>query len=810
MKNLRVILLKKSTTLGLQKLDPPPLVADPVNCWIAQGRFDAIWSCKPPTEQGNVFWRMHKCNEVLADHSTPECYYHPLYLLSEEDDSDFWRNAKWFLAIVRIHFSQSVPKKEQYKDLSEKLRGKFEQKGCRFQPYKTAELSDMVLGIQSDSIQVLLTEILNLRRFPEIGRVYTYLGVYHKLLKDNSMCPEEDDKISFCSMRFAVHAPEKVYTALYFIKDILGEEATYAVIGVDDIAMNWKQLSVKRLIALYRFWYQTATPEQQNVFSAFSSITTRMGVTLDWGNELSASGRTENLKTVCDKLVKLLQEIRENVRIFTGDLDELGVHEENSWLFPLYELTIALSRLSQTSVLDEFAYLMLPAAAAFLRHIRVRLRHPNEFKELKWEDCALFVESWNYLMEHIMRTEGQLTQLPQVRPILYDIPLTILEYMLAFLERCIDVLRCDAESSTDFLIVPKQCGEIVSMELFRARKTDSIPGLVLISIPLHKVYRTGEVQLALCHEVSHFVGETYRLRDKRIRYYAEAVGTLMEEAVFQTHSEVFREACMEWIWERLSDANERFMRDMEVYLKGVLEKIFSMDGSEHMNTYFSDLIYYLLCKVKEKPNAGHFTLPSNYVLLCMACEDAFTRIEQIGYLFTETIADIFMMLILDLPPKHYAQLILRDLWSGGDPQCERAADRIYICLTAIGKEIPNCSEIVTFAEEDIKTVTVDEILTALSRGNAVFGKEFEGTDSFFCNISSGCIKSILAYAQECARVLKEDLEGPKKESAEQLQKMFRNMRSLDINYTMLQEDIAEYRKRVLNCLLENFTADFRT
>lgn len=799
MKNLRVILLKKSTVMGLQNLEQPPLQPDPENCWIAQGRFDAIWSCKPPVEQGNVFWRMHKCNEAIVKKNTTECYYHPVYLLSNEDDSDFWEDIRCFLAIVRIHFSESVPGGNVHEILSEKLRSEFGEKNYRFQSYWTAELSDMVLGVQSDSIKDLLDKILSLRTYSEIGRVYTYLGVCNKFLKSRDVQFKQDDQIPLCSMRFAVHAPEKAHTAINFIKEILGDTTTCAVIGVDDIIMNWTQLPVEKLIALYRFWYRTATQEQRNVFSAFSSITTRMGVTLNWGENLKPSKRTEELQKACDKLVRLLCETRDTILEVTGEPDHLGVYGENSWLFPLCELTTALSRLSQTSVLDEFVYLMLSAVMTFLCHIRVRLQAVDEFKALKREDCTFFVDSWNYLMEHIMRTEGQLTQFPQMRPVLYDIPLTILEYMLSFLEKCAKILRCELEMPINFLIVPKQCAEIEAQEMFRPREGDSIPGLVLISIPLHKMYRTGETQLVLCHEVSHFVGKKYRQREERIHYYAESVGNLMDDAIFQTHSEAFRKACVEWLGEELSKAKLVYMKDIERRLKEELERIFALDKFNSMQSYLSDLIYNLLCKVNTEPNASPFTLPSDSVVLWMAYEDALIRLENVGYLYKETIADVFMMLLLDLSPEHYIQLVLSDLWSNGKCQYELAADRIYICLTAIEKEIPRCSAMIVFPDRDSEDLRrVDKVLTVLLKKSAIFGGKFAKDDDIRCNISSACIEPILAYASECAQLLRRDLGKERSEDAQELRAMFRNMCSSDVSYSMLQENIAIYRTCILN------------
>lgn len=802
---VRTILLKKIVSIKANNLDFPPAELKPERCWIAQGRFDFIWACERQKCNGNVFRYIKTYNEILSWNSCPDAYYHPIYLLSDLDDSEFWNAEMWFMAIARVHFSTSNPQYAQHNKVTQWIQEFFKDCDCKIQVYTTVELSDLILAVKSNSITSLLYRVLNLRKNADIGRVYTYCGIDCKLLFSPNQIPEI--KIPFCSMRFAVHNAKNVSNAIKLIEDKMGERTFYAVIGVDDIIVNWEPIYVDRLAALYWFLYQEATDDELKLFESFSSITTRLGTTPSFEDLNENSNRPERLTFACDKLVEIVKQIRNQI---SQKEAYLGIYSINAWLNALSELTVILSRLSRTSVLDEFAYLMLPAVEAFLLNVQASLYSKDhyEFMDLCLEHCRLFVDSWALLMEHVMRIEGQLTQLPQLRPPLHNISLTMLEYMLAFSNQCVIALQGieDTKVSQDirFLIIPRFCDEIEAVELFRARVSNNIdlPGLVLISIPPHMMYSSGEVQLALCHEISHFVGEKYRFRDFRISRYADAVGSLLEASVFQTNAQEFEAACVKWaqiLLQPSQGASLRYMKELESKVLLTLGNVFCLENGPEE---YSNLIRKLLLLVAEQPIEHNFNIPTDFSLLCIAFNQAFAQqLEIITNLFREILADIFMLLLLEPSPEVYLQSIAADLHSSQGGAYEPAANRIYICLSALDKPIPKCTNIMSSDGAELQKL--DIVIQCLKDKSAHYGAKFHADFDIMCGIPPACTEAILKYARKCAEGLDSALQTSSAKA--ELLRMFQKTHSSHTDIGEMQKYICTHRMLYFEGITNTFT-----
>ena len=851
--NLRVVLLSKLAKLHPDCWTAPRLESDipqgqlPLfeqdtkDFWFSQGHFDVLWTYKPKRQANyGAFRNMHIFNGLISNISNAECYYYPLFLLTEEDDSAFWTAKKNFLAVVRIHFAESAPPAELHCALSEKLRIKFEQSGCLFRSYYTVELSDMVLAIQSDMIQNLLEAVMKLREFPEIGRVYTYCGIHKRLLEISEQLlemPNENgtvsdaDRIPLCAMRFAVHEPQKVANALAQIRDYLGQEDAYAVVGVDDIIINWRNLPVKRMIKLYSSWYKSPQTAQNMVFSAFSSITTRMGTPWDWEIK-GPTKRDRQLSDACDKIAKQIGKIRNEIHHWESNGIPMGIDQEHSWMLPLSELSIALARLSKTSVLDEFAYLMLPAAKSFLENILDLLSSPDGieiFFQLNLENCRLFVESWAHLLECVMRVEGQLTQLPQMRPRLYDIPLILLEHLLAFAGKCAEILRgLDNGTNTreiQFLFVPRLCENIESAELFRAqiKNNRKLPGLVLVSIPVCKMYDIGELQMILCHEISHFVGEDCRLRKERIEYYAKAVGRLIEARIFQTHSAEFTEVCESWCQNLLKEfksynhSNVPYIKAMQQKVEECLRRKFDpwghqsdaspLEALEAAQVAFFDWTRELLLAAYVN-GAQCVPIQFDYACVRMAANELFSLLEAISSLFREIYADICMLLLLEIDPDQYAQMRIIDLNSSNGANLleadllEMVSYQIFISLTAIGFDVRNLEFIYSINYDDYPYSNLRKKI--LSIREIIFTGSFDERTSYQYCIPPECAEAILEYAKQCAAKLRTSLEKKGcRDNVAKLRGMFENSRKADMDYKELQKYILAYRESCLQIFKED-------
>ncbi len=768
--NVYMVLLGKFASLhseSFEKCALPNLPAPIAGPWVAMGHFDAMYAYQLEREDKNPFQVIGETNRRIASCSESDSYFHPLYLLSEQDDSRFWEQEASCFATARIHFSTNTSVNDTYNRLMDQLMTNAPTSDCICRCYRTIELSDMILAVKSNCFQDLLLLVLSLRKYADIGKVYTYCGISYAALQDLTWSPEERDRIALFSMRFSVSHFDCVKGHLNMLQAKLGDEPLYSVVGVDDIAVTWKDLPLKNAVKLYRTWF-SGEAGSVDLGSAFSEVITRVGISLDKikSNDVESSQNGERLPEICQRLLVVSGRLQK----LADDLDSVRY----GWIAPLSELTRSLVRMSKTSVLDEFVYLMFPGVYSFLHNIDTYLERLHDRDIVA---CRSFVENWAHLMEHIMRIEGQLAHAPDMRPILYDIPVAMLEYTLAFLDRVVEVLQLEdnPQTKTCFLLVPHLCGRIEAQELFPAG-ANCLPRLVLVTIPLSSLYNPQEVQWALCHEASHYVGEKHRMRGERRKKYVQAATALMVAQIFEDPYPAF----IEFIQDQLMEATERLEKfDMRLMQSTVEEWLYNLCSDK---VKFDEFVRELLLKNSHLPrlNVEKIHLDQETVVRFS------WLLNDLSILFRETYADICMLYLLSIDSTEYIQSLLSDLTAGNRPDEERRyeqfAIRIYVCLTAAGRVIPY---------EDIRQrdprlhEEIDKIRAGLDNGNEDLKRLFPLTS----------IRFLQLYVKKCYNSLSQHPTGSRQLT--DIRSMFANVASPDMVYTEFITIIDDYRKKIL-------------
>lgn len=632
--------------------------------WIAMGHFDAMHTYEVSVEEG-LFQAIERNNKVIFDHQKNGRYYHPLYLISTEGDKlgSIWQNP--FMAVARIHFSENVDSEKTYEDLSRKLKEKANASKYECQIFRTVELSDMIMAVSARNLCGVLKFTLAIREYHSIGKVYTHVGVNYNAVK-KGIAPEENDKIDLFSMRFSVLNFEEINDCVNAVKNELGEENCYSVAGVDDIMLNWKDLETSRLAKLYRKWFVDKLEPMEN--RSFAEVTTRVGTYQMENTEKAEEGQAvvnsrELLMARCKSLLELSQIAQRK-------------YSELSWVAPLSVLSNTLMRISGNPVLDEFVYIMYEGIDAFLQNmVKKNIQEAEPYQE--------FVENGIHLMEHVIRVEGQLSHNPEVRPVVYDIPVAMLEYTLAFLKQVSGFLQGadgDEKAENCFLLVPRLCERIMAQELFQA-EPGKLPGLVLVTIPVGLLYNAKEIQMALCHEASHFVGERCRDREERRKKYVQSVACLMARVMFQ-YEESYVEVIQHALLEKTENMQAPRMRDMQ---RQVLEWVSELWTDGTAMSRFAD----------EVRRSGNEEVDLEKKLRGAFNEENLAKFEDllgdIGNLFREVYADLCMLHILEISSKTYVGSMIEELNKNReeDRRYEAIAIRVYAALAGTGKEIPS-------------------------------------------------------------------------------------------------------------------------
>lgn len=554
--------------------------------------------------------------------------------------------------------------------------------------------------------------------------------------------------------------------------------------GVDDIIVNSNNVPVKNIMKLFYDWF-IRNFKTGNLFSyseeVFYDVTTRVGVNFE-----EIDGIEERTATNAQILCHICERVKnkdENVQKKIGT----EKYKKYRWLHAFSELTKTMERMSKTVIMDELVYLILPSVNALWEILENHIKDKGNiaFSEDEVSNIQNYVENLENLMEHILRFEGQLTQNPETRPILYDMPVTMLEYTLALLSECNKIL-CDAKETQaiSYLIVPRFCQRIEAQEIFYA--TNDSPGLVIISIPLHMMYDSRTIQATLCHEVAHFVVTPHRKLDERVKYFATATAILIAKVVFNTYNRDFINKIRDDLQNIFTKENSKHISQMQDKVIQWLKKL--VYNYENYSNFISEFLLNVkdLKDLKISANLDDFKYRFNHDFLQLF-------IKEMRNFFREIFADICMFILRETNPEAYIDDLVKDINKGStlsdDSPYEQFAIRIYVCLDACGKEIPECPK-----DASAEKIMLYQYLSNIKK-NIKETKEPKNAI-----IPMGVIKQLIKYSKECYNSLTLSLD--ESEDSAKCLRDFKKKNGDNVTYEHLEEIIDNYRKFILDTMGE--------
>ena len=769
------ILLEKKTQFKTIENEKLPLVR---NVWASMGHFDAIYEYALP--RGALFPSIRENNRRLAAWNTAEHYYRPLYLLSETDDSAFWEHKSPFLGVVRVHFASNTNVLNQYSALEEWLQTQAVPADMSFRLYRTIELSDAILAVRSDRLNPVLDLSLALRRSGVVGKTYTYCGIHMEALRDDIRHFDRNDKIRFCSMRFDVADFTCAESELREITLIMGQPVIKPTLitGVDDVVIQWKNLSVGRLASLYRRWFIL----KGNQFNVFHAVITRLGtkdgdIPFDDYARPETSSR-EKLSEVCQSLIDIYHErIQPQNPIGATGNDE----EQPIWLQPIHELTDTLLRMSKTELLDECVYMLIPGVRAFLEDMA---SGSPAIKKSSYN--VEFVENWVNIIEHLMRGEGQLVHHPELRPILYDIPVSMLEYVLSFLDVVSNALISADENETgqtvpkniSFFLVPRLCLRVEAMEIIASRGNKR--GLLMVNLPFTSLYEPETMMSAICHEVSHFVGEELRCREKRVSFYLSAAANIIASSMFRCGDASLIHVITRELMGRFDEGEyssltiKTLAESTQKWAKTLCSDIRSQ----------RDILIKVAKETASRPDGASSFSVNHFNNLWAGLSRFDDRLQDFSVLFREVFADICMLHMLKIDTEKYIGSHIKEIQRSDteqDPHYEQYAIRIYVSLASLGK----ADEALDGVKDAELQKQIVEIHEQLKESPPKKGRIFPITAIYY----------LLKYGETCVETIRKSMD---QSQATEVREMYENAMSLDMDYTFFLEKIESSRKNILS------------
>lgn len=537
----RVILLGKALTLSKRHFQRQKSDCDPP--LLSLGFFDSL-QIIPLTE---VDWLQGLWKESikLSGDTVSESYYHPLYVVAppyEKVPDSFWEIRTQFLFVTLVHFSveSDLTKMEQFSRVSEFIRS------ITFSPdelakdsvcsevcaacYQSLNLSDMIVIWKSNSLLTLMNRLYQLYKNSDIGDLRTICSFP---FPQKFPLISEEEKIPYVSFSFGVRNSGAVAEFTQLVRKKCPwwpEQGGYFTTGARDLDIVFLNLSTHCFLDVVSLWFHD--PEINAYFQkAFYESSTHLGIWNDTPQEPSGKlsalegsiweSPEENasflkdtqLTKTCVKLFDDFQILRKICRQFKRKETSI----ELSWCKAVSSQLNALVDMSRICVLDGFCYLILDGADTFLQLVRPYLEENRKLPADLVARIQRFVRGWGTLLDQAVRVDGQFIQNPGFSPVLYDIPVELLEFYIAFASRCMSLLQSlDPEEKRHhyaLFLLPKLCRRTKVQNIFHNPPPSD--RLLYVDIPLDILYSPMQVLPQLSHEISHFCGEDFRQRNRR-------------------------------------------------------------------------------------------------------------------------------------------------------------------------------------------------------------------------------------------------------------------------------------------------------
>lgn len=380
--------------------------------------------------------------------------------------------------------------------------------------YDSLELGDTVAVMKSNSITAVMEAVQHISKHKVVRDTYTYCGVKREIMQNEELIypPQisEDVSLESVTTRCSVRDIENVNLFVHELGLLLDDKIPqYFVTGTADLIIGWHERTEKQFIQL--MWGLTQLSDKMHL--CFNDIITRIGISREkdqaiptrYSNELEVS-KLVDIHPIINRTKEWLKQEREYSRL-------------QGWKYTLLKLLETLEAMHANYVMDDLAELLIPSVNAFLERVEhIRLTSGEE-KLMNFEyELIRFMEYWTMLTNDIAQLESQLTQHPELSPIRYYIPATILRFEQRFVQDCGQALSGANCRQFAPLLVPTEGTDLATVCPLDPREevyTKHCP--LLVFIPFKDLYHPWATAIRITHEMGHYCDTN--ARNRNLRHY---------------------------------------------------------------------------------------------------------------------------------------------------------------------------------------------------------------------------------------------------------------------------------------------------
>lgn len=382
--------------------------------------------------------------------------------------------------------------------------------------YDSLELGDSVVVMKSKSITAILEVIQCIFQEETVRDTYTYCGIVRQLLQDTQADLESavnpNAHLSHFTTRFSIREKEnaQIYFNNLYSVDNNAVAGPY-VTGTADRVVRWSDTSEMWLLKVVQKMVQLSP----HAHYCFNDIITRMGTT-------PVIYPVDETEFSYDKSVPANNMYQS---IYDWLLKCQKAEQAPSWIYSMLKLFGTLDSMSSNYVMDDLADLIIPGVNALQSRIQFLLNSCPDFPSTYGDDMLIFINGWVSLTHDVSQLESQLTQHPELIPVRYYIPATLLQFERHFMKKCGDMLR-ETECLREFvpMLVPSAERDLYTIAPLDPRQEEySGTSPLVVFIPIQDLYDPWKCSHRMVHEIAHYSGDEARMRPERFAALCECL-----------------------------------------------------------------------------------------------------------------------------------------------------------------------------------------------------------------------------------------------------------------------------------------------
>lgn len=544
-----------------------------------------------------------------------------------------------------------------------------------------------IVSIEKELIQLSFPEIQKYRTLPYAVVREKILAVLKERYNEEILNSKFTAAFNFGIQNFNIFIP--LYNEL---KKHNVPFCLYKLFGRHDFSFYYEEIDIFWLIYMQYYIDEFSTKDNikdkdEILFNCESFIKIRYEDNEIYIDELLKNKRIEAKEEVLlddyQKAKKILELLINKYIIQEKRKEEEKTGKKESYLYnnqlylkPIIAIGNCILSLLKNEFAEEFVLCFFEAFCMFLRYITKRIEKKNS---IEFYQCFNeYFDNLNSLINSAMHNERQFIQYPSFNAVFYDIPTKLMAYYTASTRVIMDIIKTKEDKKYSLIFRPGFWQD-VSIVPYSFNELPPVDRLLSVYINEQALYHPNSLMRIMCHEVAHYVGDSNRQRPIRKEVWLKNMLYSFFHAFLQNNLSIYVDdiddkevrRCIEKLMADIIE-KENFYKQSEGYAVEFRNLIFRTIYSIVENQKAKSIIVEAFSKCYKKKQKFEFSSEEDFrkfSIYLMRIKDYFgieynknaismkkyiiDTYDNMEYIFSETYADLQMVLILGLSLEEY-------------------------------------------------------------------------------------------------------------------------------------------------------------